>query len=369
MPNNKIYILDVGSSKIALLTCIKSKNHFSIFNREEVAYDGYMDGEFLNESALFSIFTKLFSDHTQNTKTTIKKLYVGVPSEFCICVCKRVSNKFIDYKRIHNHDIMDLFDGIDSFEKSKEYEILNFSPMQFTLDDGYKTIDPLHKKTKTITMDCSYVLAKKYFLSLYRQILGKIGISSIEFVSTALGQALNCVDQNNPLDPVAIVDVGHISTSVSIIKGEGLELLSSFSLGGGHISSDIMQVLKISYFDADLLKKKVVLTVEPEKGEKYEILANDRQISASISICNEIVKSRIENIGNIIKNILDINDKFKNIKVYLTGDGLSKIKGARQILSAVIDREIIDYYNKLDYTKHKYQTSSTGLVNLCAKIQ
>ena len=66
-----------------------------------------------------------------------------------------------------------------------------------------------------------------------------VGIKNVEFVSTALGQAMKCEPMKEDGKPIAIIDVGHISTSVCVYKGEGLALLTSFAMGGGHISSDL----------------------------------------------------------------------------------------------------------------------------------
>lgn len=364
MSYKKTFVLDIGSGKLSLLTCIKPKNKLTILTRDEIEYDGFMDGSFLNEGTLPFSLQKIVNANVKKFKKNIDKVYVGVPSEFCVCVCKRVTKKYEKTKRINSADIKNLFDGVDDFENSKEYNVLNFSAMQFVLDDGYKTISPIGKKTQTIIMDCSYVLAKKSFCRLLKSALQFCGVSDAEFLSAALGQGLMCIDKNDSLTPIAVVDVGHITTSVAIVKGEGLALLSSFSLGGGHISSDLMQLMQIPFADADAIKRKVLLTIEAEKDEKYSTCVGGKLVNAVIPITNGIVKSRIENIAGIIKNILDIDDMFENVKIYLTGNGLVHIRGAKQILSATTAREVIDYFNKFDYTKNRFNTSGTGLLTL-----
>ena len=254
------------------------------------------------------------------------------------------------------------------FGYSEEYSVINYSPMQFTLDDDLKTMSPVGKRSTSLVVDASFILAKKSFLQLMNEKLNHLGITNIDFISTALGQAMNCAKENEVNQPIAIVDVGHISTSVCVYKGEGLALLSSFSMGGGHISSDIMQVLGMSFKDAELIKRKVILTIESEKNENYEVVSKGSLIKAPINITNQIVRSRIEMIAKIIGDILSIDKVFNGIDVYLTGDGISNFKGVKNILKDITGLNIYEYKNPFDNSKDKFQTSKTGLASLAEII-
>ena len=79
---------------------------------------------------------------------------------------------------------------------------------------------------------------------------------------------------------------------------------------------------------------------------------------------NQIVKSRIEMIAKVIKNILTLDEVFKGIDVYLTGDGLSNFKGARNILKDITGLNVYEYKNPFDNSSGKYQTSKMGLAVL-----
>ena len=164
--------------------------------------------------------------------------------------------------------------------------------------------------------------------------------------------------------PIAVVDVGHITTSVAVLKGEGLALLSSFSMGGGHISSDIMQLLGMNFKDAELIKRKIILTIESERNEYYEVKLHDSCIKAPISMTNQIVKSRIEMLAKVIGEILGIDPVFKNYDLYLTGDGIANFKGVKTILKQQTGMDVHIYQNQFDTSKNKLQTSIQGLITL-----
>lgn len=364
MLNKLKYILDIGSSSIRLLAVTRFAGKSRIVTEESILYDGYIDGEFLTESELGDTLSQLTDKMYAKMRKPITSIIVGVPSDFCICVCKRISRKFVELHKITNSEIEDLYLSNSTFGESEEYSVINYSPMQFVLDDGLTTLSPVGKKTSTLVLDASYILAKKSFITLMQSKLSELAIKQVDFISTALGQAMNCERQTDDNKPIAIVDVGHITTSVSVYKGEGLALLSSFSMGGGHISSDIMQVLGLTFKDAELIKRKVILTIEPPRNEYYEICSKGSLIKAPINIINQVVKSRIEMLAKIIDEILSLDEIYNGIDIYLTGDGVANFKGVKTIIKQATGKNVFDYKIPFNNSNDKFQTSKTGLASL-----
>ncbi len=363
------YILDVGSSKICLFACTNYKANPVVVCASEQSYDGFSDSEFFEPSQIPDVVQKLMLDMTSKLKTKIKKVYVGVPSEFSVCVCKRKVRKYLQTTKLNSKLVRELFEGIDDFKGAEGYKLISLSPMQYELDNDFKTLVPEGKRSSQIVLEGSYILAKNDFVSKFNNILHNLGVETVEYVSSILGQALLVNKDKNSIEPIAVVDVGHITTSVAILKGEGLALLSSFSLGGGHITADLMQLLNKDYDEAELLKHKVVLTINPKKDEKYEVVKNGKKISASIQIVNGIVRSRIENLAQIIANVLDIDNAFKDVPVYVTGDGIANFKGYINILESILGRKVYEFKLPFDNSKEKFQTSKLGLAELVSRLK
>ena len=358
------YIMDVGSSSIELMAVANIAGASRIITTESVLYDGFMDGEFLSVDLLKNCLTELQDKMISKMRKPITKIIVGVPSEFCVCICKRISRKFVGEHKIAVADVQDMYETNFSFGGSEQYELINYSPMQFVIDDNVKTLSPVGSKTSSIVLDASYILAKKSFIQTIKQNLNEIGICEVEFISTALGQAMNCEPRKADGKPIVVVDVGHITTSVCVYKGEGLALLSSFSVGGGHVSADIMQLLSLNFRDAELVKRKIILTIESLKNDYYEICSKGNLVKAPINITNQIVKSRIEMICKVIENILSVDDEYKAFDIYLTGNGIANFKGVKNILSNITNAKVYDYTIPFDNSKDKFKTSKTGLIKL-----
>ncbi len=367
MFNKLKYILDIGSSKISLLAEAKYGKNVRIVAEEDILYDGYMDGEFLSIDDLTDTLSQLIDNMRSKMRKSITAITVGVPSEFTVCVCKRISRKFETLHKISERDIAEMYANNLNFGDSNEYTVINFSPMQFMLDDNYKTMIPEGNKSHSIVLDASFILAKTEFIRIMEERLHSLGITSVDFISTALGQATLLETDSNK--PVAIVDVGHISTSVSVVKGEGLALLSSFSMGGGHISSDIMQILGLTFKDSELIKRKVILTIESQKNEYYEACSRGSLVRAPINITNQIVKSRLEMIAKVVADILNVDDVFKSVDIYITGDGVTHFKGVKNIFKDITGHEIYEFKLPFDNSKDRYQTSKLGLASLAEAVK
>ena len=92
---NLEFLLDVGSSKICLFACAKYSSGSIIVSSCEQLYEGFMDGEFFEPLQITDVVQKLMMEMSNRLKMKIKHVYVGVPSEFSVCVCKRKIRKYL----------------------------------------------------------------------------------------------------------------------------------------------------------------------------------------------------------------------------------------------------------------------------------
>lgn len=364
---NLNFLLDIGSSKISLIACQVKGDKSIVLTSIDCGYDGFMEGEFFSVDQVGEVIANLLAQMKDRLNKSITNIHIGVPSEFCACVCKRVTRNFVPSKKITEQELIGLFDGVNDYVDSNEYVVTSFSPLQYELD-GMITTKLTNKRISQLVIDCSYILVKKQFVELMQDIFKQNNISNIDFVSTALAQAQFArLSITDTIQPIVIVDIGHITTSVAISKGEGLLMLSSFSLGGGHITADLMQVNNLTYNEADKIKRKVSLTVQSKKDEKYIVYDGNKSIKALIGITNDIVKSRIEYIANVVNRVLSAKE-FKDLPIYLTGDGVCNFRGVINVFEAVCNRKIDILKSPLHNGEDRYQTSKIGLSSIIGNL-
>jgi cell division ATPase FtsA len=129
-----------------------------------------------------------------------------------------------------------------------------------------------------------------------------------------------------------------------------------------------MQINGLSYNDADIIKRKVCLTIQSKKDEKYVVYNNSKPVKALINITNDVVNARIENIANVVSKVLDKNKDFKDLPIYLTGDGMCNFRGVINVFESATNRKVNILKSPLSNGADKYQTSKISLVQIVGEL-
>lgn len=137
----------------------------------------------------------------------------------------------------------------------------------------------------------------------------------------------------------------------------------NFSIGGGHICADLSEILGISYQMAEDLYGKVNLNLEFDPEEVYQ-LKNSQTANADQT--NQIVKARIEDLARYIRKSMAGCPNTVNTKmpVFLTGGGLSNVKGGVEYLSTVLDKPVSVAHSVNPLTDKPQYASAFGVIDL-----
>lgn len=365
MKRNDVAILDFGSSKIICAIGCATTDGFAIKAIGQCPYDGFYEGAWLvPEKIAESVTTALRQAEKQYGKA-VKDLFIGVPGEFT-CVSSNCSElTFKSKKKINNDDIAEIYARANVGNATGLVPISQ-SVIHYILDDDKQTVDPLGCVATKISGFISYIYANEYFIDGVMPIINSLGITQTVLVSSCLAEALFLISPETRDQQAILIDIGYITTNVMLIGGDGLLFMKSFSLGGGHISADLCKVLEIPYRTAEQLRQKINLNLEFKPVENY-VLSDGTEIKAAQS--NDIAKARIEEIGEYIIKCFDsyCEEIPLSTPVYMTGGGLTYIKGGTEFLSRVL-RKKIELAKTLDPLKNKPEYATVyGLVDLAVR--
>ena len=342
MSRNEVAILDFGSSRISILVGVKGVNNtFKIIASGSSEYAGFLDGEFIEPDNLSTAISYAKNQAENVYGKKIKRLYVGVPTEFCCNTLEHISMNLNGRVRVKQKTINRLFENAHIEYPNRE--IINKTPIYFVLDDGNRVLNPLGCITSTLSVLSSYISIEEEFYKFLDTVFCEVGVYTIELISSALAESLYLIEPELRQNGAILVDCGYITTSVNSIYFEGITDLRSFSLGGGYITSDIMEVLDISFDCAEQLKRKVLLSIEPTKEDTYEIVVDHQLQSYPARLVNDICLARIDMIAEgILKCIHSFQNKIEDDSiVYLTGGGLAYLKGVIPYLEKIINRKVV----------------------------
>ncbi|MBQ8451346.1 MAG: hypothetical protein IJ538_01005 [Clostridia bacterium] len=359
-------IIDIGSSSIVTLVGENGVNGtFNILGRGNVSYAGFQNAEFLEPENLKFAMASSISYAEMQSDLKITEVFVGVPGEFCSCVTKSVDLTFPKPKRVTEFDVENIFKSGSNFT-NPNYSLINHSVIYYDIDDVKKVIDPIDMKAKKVSGHISYILADVKFLKLMKEIFAELRITVAGYVSSILAEVLYLFEPSVRDKYVLLVDCGYITTNVALARGNALLFLNSFSMGGGYITSDLSQCLKISFAEAKRLKRKVVLGWNAKPTDKYQVEGDEQMLTYQAKVTNEIVADRVEMIADYIQKCLDrcIYAIPEFLPIYLTGGGLCHIVGANHLLSNKLKRKV-EITTSRDLNRIKpFDASEEGLLNL-----
>lgn len=367
---NDVAVLDVGSEKITLFYGNKSVNDtFNIKASSSIPYAGFADGEWLDENALAEVIGKAVEDVQSVTKTKIRKLFVGVPGEFTTTVVKEVEIMLDRRRRVVDRDIDELFDKGNTYKTHKRYATINCAAIYYVLDDNRRIIEPRGLATDRMKALVSYVLCERKFAKKINEIVDSLKISEVEFVSAAWAEVMYLFEDEQRDKSVILLDVGYITSSIIMARGDGLLYMSSFSCGGAHITGDLTLGLDIPYPHAEQLKTRLDLNRDVSVDDKYQVVVKGEQFTYSAVEVNEVAKARLDFLAEVVNGCLEKCEYEcpAHIPLYLTGGGLYGMRGAKEILSKCVNRSV-EFVEPHDPKFAKpYYSSTLGLMDIAVK--
>jgi len=365
--------LEIGSSKLKVVVGKNGINNtFNIIDNNELEYDGYFEGEFVDFDKLKSSFIELFDGIDYKKKKYNKKLYVGLPAEFIGIEVIKTELNFDTYKKITEKDINDLFKSAIGKLDLDACEVISTSGVTYSLDDGGRILsDPIGKKAKQISAEVSIVFAEKKTIQKLNTIFAELEFISVEYVSETLNEGLLIIPAEEREHECLLIDVGHLSTSIAFIKGEGLISLTAYSLGGGYITGDLCDEFGITYKDSEKLKSQIVMTVKGTRADSYDLITDQGVARINLVDANKILTNRVEEIGRAINQCVQNYSKefISYLPTYLTGSGLTKLKGGKDYLSKCIGRNVILGVPELPGQDKPENSAILGILNYALRLQ
>ena len=366
MAQEDVAILDFGSGTITAIIGRRGLNNgLDICGKGETEYAGFCEGEFFKPDQLGQAIAHAINMAETTAKSKITKLYIGVPGDFSVCACKDVELNFgAKRHKITSSDIEELHGRGNTF-RDNTYTLINVQPVYYKLSNERRLIEPVGLISGKLCGHISYILAETKFINLITNIMNVLGFDDIEFVSSVLAETLFLFDDIKRDQYVVLVDVGFITTSVAVARGDGLLSLHSFSLGGGNIAGDLANYFHIPFAEAEALKRRAALTLAVNENDYYEVSAK-----YPAAVVNDIVSARISVIAKTVLKCMDLCEYVipDSIPYSLTGGGITYIRGAKEVFSDKLKKPVEIVAPKIPQMEVPGWSSSLGLLDLALNV-
>ena len=333
MQNTKFIALDIGSGKLRLCAVEVNEGLINIRGNYEIDYDGVVDGQFLEDSTeLQDSLRELFSDVDTEEYS---KVYVNVPSDFCGLIKKTITKTFSTPIEFDNALRNEFLKGAQIDPSEIDGGIVLKKILGDFLPHSSTQIAGQHGQ-ENLTADVDFIYASKAFIAKMDELLQICGLTDISYKCGIVEQAMQMTKSSFRDMGVVLIDTGYLLTSVVAVKGDKVESLYSFDLGGAHITTDLSEAFKISFKVAENLKQKVLLTVDPSEVDYYVVTdeKTQKEYELKASDVNQVVRARIEHIAKMVSKC--VTEEQGIYQFLVTGGGLCEMKGALDILSSAL---------------------------------
>jgi len=335
-----IAVLDVNSRLIsAIVGSKRAQSVFGIKSIVEKQHQGYENGEWFDEAETSDIAKSVLLDAMKAADSRTKRLFIGVPAEFVTVVTKEVGIRLDRQRRVIDDDIDYLLKKGDDFDTDK-YLTINTSAIYYSVNGEEKIYSDVRDMEATKVDACvSYMLCEKSFVKTFDEVAASLGFTDVKYVATCWAECMSLLEKEQRDNVYMLIDVGYLSSSVCIAKGEGILEMKSFSMGGAHISADIFEALEVPFDMAEEAKRLVDLNLN--YSDEAVLVGDGENVVYAIDAC-EIAKNRLDVFVDIFSDIFKEieEDAPSYMPVYLTGEGIAPMRGAKKYLSEQLGKNI-----------------------------
>ena len=374
-----VAILDFGTSKITVL--IGSRGINDSINLDGIGvceYAGFVRGNWLDKERLSHCIGQAISGAQTRARQKIDKLYVGVPNEFSKCHVADISISLNKKRRVTEADVQALLDTGNVYADDPDWTVINMQPVYYTLDNEHKLIEPVGMVSTKIGGCISYILARNDFIADVSAAAGLAEVADTEFLSSSLAEIMLLFDDFRRDKCVMLADVGALGTAFTIGRGDGVCVQNYFPWGGARISAALADKFDIPIKQAELLKRKVILSLEPDYvppadeeeppvvQTEYEVEVDNEIKRFDVAETNLIVRLEIESFARYIQKALKQcrYEYPEYTPLSITGGGLCTMRGAVEYLSECLAREVDSVKPMQPMLDSAQLSSALGIINM-----
>ncbi len=192
-------------------------------------------------------------------------------------------------------------------------------------------------------------------------------IQASGFYSTAAGEAMLYLPEDDRDRTAVLIDIGYLCTGVSIVEGDALIYHDTIEIGGGNIAADLAICLNIPLASAEQIKRQYAFGAAMPDAT-YDVVGMDGQKPQSFTReqVGEIIEARVDELAELIRASIDNSGvKLGNwSNMYLTGGGISMNRGGRDYLAGKLEKPVRDTPKRTTKLSSHQYSSTLGLMDL-----
>ena len=226
------------------------------------------------------------------------------------------------------------------------YEVLQTLACEYRIDGVPVVGDPIGRPATRLEVVTHVMTGKTDDLDRLRRIVQVAGCEVDEFVPSALSSAIGSVSPEDTEAGCIVVDLGGGATDAALFERGACTKIVSIGANGGHVTSDIAALIKLSDGDAEALKIAHAhadpAQIEEDAAVDVKQVGNDQSRAFPRKVLSEIAECRVREIATLVRDELLQGEKNRVLPktVVLTGGG-SQLPGTDVVFKRVFEAESV----------------------------
>lgn len=365
--------IDIGTDTIKFVVSEYFNNKFNVLASYDIKTKGVRKGLIVDAALAVNAVKDGLKEITTRLGIEMKKTIVNVPSY-------NAKFLFVDaFININNEDyIIDSDDVGNLFRESirgkidDEYELVTVIPLNFSIDDKKGIKRPIGKRGKKLELKGVAISVPKKNIYSVLSVIDAAGLEVVDITFSGIADYYEARNEQLDRKVGAVINIGHDTTTVSIINRGKFMCSEVLQIGGSNIERDLACVLGISIFDARTIKEKFASAHKrfSNLNEKFEVKNNhDEVLNLNQYEVSEVIMERLVQILEFAKKqILLLTNQ--NINYIIITGGVTEIKNFKYLAFDVLGKDVIIYEEtSLGIRHNKYVTASGMLKYLEDKME
>ncbi len=357
--------LDIGYASIKFIVAEMNKKKLYVLTSSIVNNDAIKKDMTIDYDILEAIIKKILSDTKEKLGIEIKKTLLTIPSDSASFTINKAK---IDIKNEDNlvttDDMIKVVNLSGKNVVQDNMELVNITPLYYTLDDSSRTDIPVNTFSKTLEVQSIITSSRKDDVYKYLRVLDNLGVSVVDISYDVVGNYYALKNEDMDTTCGVIIDIGYLSTSVSAYNKGVLVNTIKIKVGSLNVLKDISYVYKIPLSSAKEVYKKLGLGSSKNASnlEKMELKDNngDKLIINQVNL-SEIIESRVNEILSMAKKQINTLTKRQISYIICTG-GIANIGDFDLNVLEIFGKNArVGYINTIGIRDTRY-ASTLGLI-------
>ena len=368
--NDIVVGIDIGTSKVcAVIGRVDKTGQLIVLGSGTESCSGVRKGIIVDIDSTSSSIRSAVEQAEAGANLKIGSAYVNIMGTHVSVINNRSSMSFSGENReITQRDVEKLLYIAKDVNIPEDRQIIDIIPKQYILDGYDEILDPVGMVGIRLEVDADIIAGKIASVQNIVKSMERAGLKVDGLVVEALATGEMVLTPEEKEMFTVLIDVGGGITDVSVYRNKKLVLCDSIPVGGEHITNDISIGLKISYSEAEKVKKEygLALTSLIKNDQEFTVtdLNDNKRKNLKVSEAVEIVEARVYEIFALVKELLENNGlNLAGVSgVVLTGGGITYADGSAQLAQEVFGTSVrVANSRSFGQARHEYITAS-GMV-------